>query len=72
MFTKYGLLALALVLVWVLFLRPARGGGDDRDPDRPPTPPPPKPAELAPCEVCGVYKLPGGNCECTRASASQD
>jgi len=72
MFTKYGLLAVALFLVWALFLRPARGGGSDRDPGRTPVPPPPQPAELAPCPECGVYKLPGGNCDCTRSKAPQD
>jgi len=70
MFTKYGLLALALLVAWFLFLRPMRGGGDRRDPDRPPSPPPPEPAQLAPCPECGVYKLPGGNCDCTRDPAT--
>jgi hypothetical protein len=72
MFTKYALLAVGLFLVWAIFLRPARGGGRDRDPDSPRVPPPPKPAELAPCPKCGVYKLPGGNCHCTRDPAAQD
>lgn len=71
MFTKYALLAVGIFLVWALFLRPARGGGD-RDRDRTPAPPPPKPAELAPCPECGVYRLPGGNCDCTRDPAAQD
>jgi len=73
MFTKYGLLALALLIAWFLFLRPARGGGrdDGRGPGKAPTPPP-KPAELAPCPECGVYKLPGGACHCTRSPATQD
>jgi len=74
MFTKYGLLALGLTLAWFLLLRPSRGGGPDRDrdPRRPAPPPPPQPAELAPCPDCGVYKLPGGACNCTRSPASQD
>jgi hypothetical protein len=72
MITKYGLLALALGLLWLLFLRPARGGGTDRDRDRPTTPPPTQPPELARCPECGVYRLPGGNCNCVRSPASQD
>lgn len=74
MFTKYGLLALTLLIAWFLFLRPGRGGGQDdrRDPDKRPAPPPPQPAELARCPECGVYKLPGGACQCTQSPAAPE
>lgn len=71
MMTKFGLLALALILLWNLFLRPnrGRGGGDDRGRGRSPAPAPAPPAaDMAPCPRCGVYKLPGGRCNCSPSS----
>ena len=69
MFTKYGVLELALLAAWFLLLRPALSAGSRRD--KPEGPPPAPPAELAPCPKCGVYRAPGGDCDCTRSPAQR-
>lgn len=66
MLAKYGLLALALIAAWFVLLRPALAAG--RRQGRPKAPPPPA-ADLAPCPQCGVFRLPGGDCDCTRPPA---
>ena len=67
MFAKYGLLALALMVAWFVLLRPALAAG--RKQGKPDGPPPPAPADLAPCPKCGVYRMPGGPCDCTNSPA---
>ena len=65
MLTKYGILALALVLVWFMLIRSSRGGKpDDRRGGAPVPPPEPLPASLEPCPECGVFRMPGGRCDC--------
>ena len=32
---------------------------------------PPEPADLAPCPKCGVFRLPGGDCECPGTGISR-
>lgn len=58
---KIAVLALALFTAWLVLFRPRR---------RPPAPrePEPRPAALESCPRCGVYRLPGGRCECDAAS----
>lgn len=63
---KLGLLALALFLAWVVLFRPGRGVS------RPKRRPPKPPQALEPCPGCGVYRLPGGDCDCDPRSTSQD
>lgn len=69
MLAKYGLLAVALIAAWFILLRPALAAGRKRGkPDRPP----PESADLAPCPECGVFRLPGGECDCTRPPAHRE
>lgn len=70
MFAKYGLLILALLVVWYALLRPGMLAAK-RQP-KPKGPPGPAPAELKPCPKCGVYRLPGGPCDCTSAPTQRD
>ncbi|HSF93575.1 MAG TPA: hypothetical protein VLA52_01000 [Thermohalobaculum sp.] len=69
MFAKYGLLAAALIVVWFALLRPAMAAGRKRG--KPEGPPPPEPADLAPCPKCGVFRLPGGDCDCPGTGISR-
>lgn len=66
MLAKYGLLALALIAAWFVLLRPALASAEKR---RKPDSTPPASADLAPCPECGVFRLPGGDCDCTRPPA---
>ena len=55
---KFGILALALFLAWVVLFRPGRNIS------KPKRPPPAPPQALEPCPGCGVFRLPGGACDC--------
>jgi hypothetical protein len=60
---KFGLLALALFVAWMLLFRATRGiSGPKRKSAKPPA------QELAPCPRCGVYRLPSGVCDCDPGS----
>jgi len=66
MAAKFGLLALALIAAWVVLFRAGRGVAG-------PKPKPPKPAQaLEPCPSCGVFRLPGGACDCDTRSTPRD
>lgn len=66
MAVKLGLLALALFVAWLVLFRAGRGVSR-------PKPKPPKPLRaLKPCPGCGVYRIPGGACDCDPRSTSQD
>ena len=55
---KYALLAVALALAWFILIRPLRAL------QRPRRTPPRTPAPLEACPRCGVYRPPGGTCDC--------
>ena len=66
MITKLALLAVALLVVWMALFRPRRGvSGPKRKPRAPPQ-------ALEPCPGCGVFRLPGGACDCDPRSTSDD
>ena len=55
---KLVLLLAALILAWFVVVRPLRAV--PRLKRKPPRPP----AALDPCPRCGVYRPPGGTCDC--------
>ena len=60
---KIAMLALALFAAWLVLFRPRRGTPG------PARRPPSSTTELERCARCGVYRLPGGRCDCDSASA---
>jgi hypothetical protein len=65
---KLGLLVLAALILWMALFRPRRRGPrTDSDP-APKTPP--RAEILEPCPRCGVFRLPGGACDCDRRPTS--
>lgn len=59
MFIKLAALGVALLIVWLVMFRTVRGPVSPK-----PKPPELKAHKLEPCPKCGVYRLPGGVCEC--------
>jgi hypothetical protein len=59
MFIKLAVLGVALVIVWLVMFRTVRGPVSPR-----PKPPELKAQKLEPCPKCGVYRVPGGVCDC--------
>jgi len=64
---KLGLLALALAIAWFVLIRPAARSASDIVSRQ--TRKSPAPASLEPCPTCGVYRVPGGQCNCPPGSA---
>ena len=67
MAVKFGLLALALFAVWMILFRTGRGVSHPK-----PEKPPKRTQALEPCPDCGVYRLPGGACDCDPRSTPRD
>ena len=71
MAVKFGLLALALFAAWMILFRAGRGISrpkakpQETKPMNPPT-------ALEPCPSCGVYRLPGGVCDCDPQPTTRD
>ena len=59
MMIKLAVLGVALVIVWLVMFRTVRGPVGERR-----KPPKLKAQALEPCPKCGVYRLPGGACDC--------
>jgi hypothetical protein len=66
---KFGLLAVALFVAWMVLFRASRVISAPKT--KPPKPAKP-PTALVPCPGCGIYRLPGGDCDCDPRSTSQD
>lgn len=62
MLSKIAILMFVVLAVWALFFR-ARRRPPPVDGNRPRLP---SPLHLAKCARCGVYRLPGAPCDCTR------
>jgi hypothetical protein len=67
MITKLAVLGLVLFVAWLALFRPGRGAAGPKR--KPPLPPP---QVLEPCLRCGVYRMPGGACNCDPQSTSED
>jgi len=59
MMIKLAVLGVALVIIWLVLFRTARGSAGERR-----KPPELKTQALESCPKCGVYRLPGGVCDC--------
>ena len=66
---KLGMLALALLVAWFVLIRPVTRAA--RSVTRRQTAKRPAPASLEPCPACGVYRVPGGRCNCPPGTASE-
>ncbi len=68
MTTKIGMIVLALLAAWFLLVKPILGGGKAAARKAKPTP---APTALEACPRCGVYRAPGGRCNCDADAPGQ-